>query len=161
MTMLDGLIKPSFVIRRYDEEDIPKLVKYIGRHLKSSPNYVHMGYEPEKMRSFLRNNTTNSFFFCNLAVQDGAILGGLAALAKQFLFSNEVIVEDLLLHHRPEYRSVRCIDALIESFVTWSKDRYPKRIFMRETTNLPTDAFARLVGRHGFREIGRMYAIDP
>lgn len=158
-----GLIKPNsgaIVIRRYTEEDISNLVLYIGAHLASSPNYAHMGYSKFKMAKFLQNNLTNSFMFCNLATQDGNILAGLCAKANQFLFSEEVIVEDLLLYHRPEYRAVRCIDGLIKSFVEWAKDRYPKRIFLRQTTNLNNDAFARLVGRHGFREVGRMYAID-
>lgn len=151
----------SFNVRRYTEDDIPKLVEYIGDFLKESPNYRGLSYDPVKMGRFLSNNTPNQLFCCNLAVDnDGEILAGICAKAELFVFSNDVQIADLILYHRPIHRSVRCIDALIQSYAEWARLRHPDRVLIGATTGIPGESFGKLVNRHGFREIGRVYALD-
>lgn len=148
-------------VRRYKVSDIPGMLDTLGEFLKQEPDFCHIKYDRGKVDELLYTNVNNSFLFCNVAVtQEEDIVGGIFAQVLPFYFSNDVMAVDHLFFLLPEYRNVRVSATLINQYIAWAKARQVKRAMLSATTTIDKDRFGKLVGRFGFKEMGRYWCLD-
>lgn len=148
------------MIRSATKDDIPAMVEHIGFHLKQSPVYKDIHYNREKMANFLEANVGRKNFFCNLAIDDDKIIGGLCAGIFEFIFSREVYSTDHLFYVVESKRSLRLATELVDSYVAWAKSRGVRQIWLTSTTGIKTSKFNLFCERKGFTYLGSTFSME-
>ena len=148
------------MIRAYTREDIPAMVEHIGFHLKQSPVYKDIHYNRAKMQNFLEANVGRKNFFCNLAIDNDNIVGGLCAGIFEYPFSREVYTSDHLFYIVESKRSLRLATELVASYVAWAKERCVRQIWLTSTTGIKTSKFNLFCERAGFTYLGSTFSME-
>lgn len=148
------------MIRRATLEDLPVLIEQIGVFLKESPFYRDIKYEPKKMEALIRSGLTRKSFFCEVAIDNDEIIGGLCADTFEYTFSHEAYAADLLMYIKESKRSLRLATALVARYIEWGKDRRLREVRLASTTGIKTEKFGLLCERIGFKPLGSIYSME-
>jgi len=145
------------VLRRYTLQDIPTMLTHIGVFLNEAENYRGIPFDKEKLRMLLINNDRNNRFFCNLAVENDEIIGGLCAIVQEYTFSKAAFCADLLFYVDSNRRSLKAATELVESYVEWAKQRGVVECRLANSTGVKPEAYAKLCEKFGFSYLGPIY----
>jgi hypothetical protein len=134
---------------------LARLREFLGE----APNYRGWTVDENKTRRLLENNLTNATFFCQIVVQGSETIGGLCSVATEFIINHDTVADDLLLFVANDERERDVAFQLVTSYVEWAKVRKVRRALISDTTG-NEDRISKLVAKAGFRELGRIYALD-
>ncbi len=148
------------MIRRYELADVDILLEHIGVHLSKAPEYKGINYDRNKMRDLLVSGHSKKSFFCDIAVIDGKIVGGLCAGIFEYVFSREVYASDYLFYLEESKRSLRTATELVKNYVEWGKQRRVREVCLTSTTGIKTEKYGKFCERMGFRYIGSTYTME-
>lgn len=148
------------MIRRYEYADIPIMTSRIEDFLKESETFKDVLYDRGKIELMLRGNLNAKSFFCDVAIVDNEVIGGLCAVTAEYTFSREVYGHDLIFYITESKRSLRLATELVASYIQWGKDRGLREIRLASTTGIKTEKFNKLCEYVGFKPLGSIYSME-
>lgn len=138
-------------ICRYKLDDIPVLLDLVKLFLHEARDgtenyFAGVAFNREKVEGILHRNFDNPRFFCNIVRNEsGEIIGGLAGMINEFVFSRDLAAKDWLLFMKQGTGDVRTVIRLITSFVTWAKVNGASEVHLCNSTGYKQEQFAALM----------------
>jgi hypothetical protein len=150
----------TYEIKRYTLESIPDLVVGIDRFLHEERSEGVKNYwdrfdlDFNKMYKVLEAQADNDTqFFCNIVYKDNKPVGGLCATAIELIFSQDIVVQDLLLFFIKEYSNLRALKDLLDSYEAWGKSIGARHMSLSTSTGVRQEAFGKLLQRFNYKPI--------
>lgn len=142
-------------MRPFVEGDIDQIIDLVSEALPTLPNYKGMKVNAGRLRYVLTNNTaSNASFWCCVLIDEGEVVGGMAAWASPTIFSFDTVCYDVFLYIKPEYRSLKRTNDLLRGYVAWAKARGASIIKASNTGGID---IAPIMVRLGFVPVGTVY----
>ena len=145
-------------IRRYELDDITILLDLVEVFLHEARDgtenyFAGVTFDRNKVESILHRNFNNPRFFCNIVLNEsGEIIGGLAGMINEFIFSRDLAAKDWLLFMKQGTGDVRTVLRLITSFVTWAKMSGASEVHLCNSTGYKQEQFAALMKLANFAQ---------
>lgn len=156
--MISQILKPSV-------NDVPQMVKAVEDFLYGDRNegfvnhFSSFSFNRTKLVSFIVKAIGSSGYFIRVIKrEDGKILGGILAYAVSPVFSDDMIVEELLLYFSPDQVGTASVFELISSLEDWAKEIDAKEIHIANSSGFKQEKFAILMKRKGYNPFSFGYS---
>lgn len=145
------------LIRNLTDIDISEVVTMAYAMASESPEYQDFEFSVDKFGDLLEVVLIDPDKLCLVMEDEGKLVGMMIGVVMPHFFSGDRLALDLLVYVAPKYRG-RCAGRqLLSRYVAWAKGRDVKQIRLGTTTGIEVERTAKLFGRCGFREIGRVF----
>jgi len=151
----------NFVIRHYEEEDIPEMIELVKqficeeRVLGYRNRFFGIDFAEDKVYNLLKSRQADHLFFTNIVTnEEDRIIGGLTGAIHQPVFSRALIAQDYLLYLDPSFKSITALFALINSYVEWAEKEKAIEVQLSSSTGYNEEGFETLMRRCGFEQFG-------
>jgi len=158
----------ELTIRTYQAKDVQIVLDMLMRALPQLPNYAMIKPDRDRILYVLNNNIDNALSFCGWVVCDTQDIprGCGAGWCVMNLMSKDLVSDDVFLWIEPEYRSLRSVNLLIQTYVEWARARGAKLIRASHTGgsfpkgSREAELYNSLLERNGFKEVGSVYHLS-
>lgn len=145
------------MIRAAVKEDIPRLIE-IGKTMHAEARrFKKFTYVPAKVYLVLSNLVDNENGFLRVAVQDGEVVGGLAAAVEPQWFSTGMMAYDMGLFILPEKRGTPAAAEMVTQYVTWAREKNAVITQFGISTGVHIASTGALLEHLGFKPSGFLY----
>lgn len=152
----------TYLVRRYERGDIPKIVELVVNNIAVLPNYRDIKIEPSRIQFTLEHNETNDasiMLQLLIHIPTNEIVGLIAAYCNTSLISWDKIASDLFLLILPEHRTTLNATKLIRVYTEWARARKATMIFATQMSGYREDALSRFLVSLGFEQVGYIYRL--
>ncbi|WP_368647805.1 N-acetyltransferase family protein [Castellaniella ginsengisoli] len=133
-------------------EDVPALVEMGAGMAAESPRWNRLTYSGERVGNTLRNLIESPDGLVLVGERSGGLIaGGIAAIASPNWMSEEMIVQELALFVRPEFRGSILACRLICGLAEWAKLKGARWVEAGVSTGVSPERTAALYQRLGFK----------
>jgi GNAT superfamily N-acetyltransferase len=132
----------------------------IGEELWSLGEQTHLGFDRETTERLGLRCLNDPKMFCQLAVVDDEVIGGMIGYVTRMLFSNTIIGNEEGLYVRSGIHDRAAIAAeMLRRFVRFCKDAGATDVRTGVISNIDNYAADVFYRRNGFKRIGTIYAL--
>lgn len=157
----------NLTIRNYRKDDIKYMVERASEIVPALPHYRGINVSKPRLEFLLTQNMNPQSGFSGWVLTDNEDIprGFGAGYCVPAIFSTELIANDVFLFVEPEWRSIKNVDLLISTYVTWAKTKGAKLIRASETGGLVAadqkgqEVYDKLLSRHKFVRFGSVYYV--
>lgn len=140
------------------EDDIPDITRMVKNFHSEYP--FKLDFDDNKIADLIHQLVTASIKDKVLIVareDEGNVIGLIAAIATEVLFSSTRVAAELMWWVDPEHRHTQTGMALLEAFEMWAEQVGCKVIQMSSVESPITDRLTKVYGRRGYKLIERNY----
>jgi len=142
-------IRPANI---HDKERVAEL----GYEMHQESNFNSLDYDHQKIQNIVDYSLhEDPFYYMAVAeTDDGLVVGMMGGLCVPTFFGDDQITSDLALYITPEHRGLKVAAQLLDSFVTWSKERGAKHCNVGSSAGIVDERYMSFLAKFGFKKIG-------
>lgn len=157
--------KKRFLIRKYQQTDIPQMIAAIRRFMQPRENetnaYSFLDIDDEVLYKYINQCSNNPLVFTRVVEHDGKIVGGIQARLVSYFFNRDILALDEILYIDKDVKAIRVSMRLIEAYKNWAKHHGAKEVMLSNSTMIAVKPFTKLVEACGFQQSGICFKWRP
>lgn len=141
------------MIREATLDDIPRLLELGQVMHQESPVYNAFPLNEDRVVGFLSYLINSDDGCVFVAIQDGEVIGGMAGIVSEHLWSDIRLAYDIGWFFLPEHRGHLTSIRILQAFLEWAKSK-AEQIMIMNTSGVNTERILPLYEKQGFKKAG-------